>query len=51
MKKDILKLGMKIVKNTAIKLAERDANINMSVLRLSGRTSMCRQKAEKTVIL
>lgn len=25
MKKDILKLGMKIVKNTAIKLAERDA--------------------------
>ena len=26
MKKDILKLGMKIVKNTAIKLAERDAN-------------------------
>ena len=26
MKKDILKLGMKIVKNTAIKLAESDAN-------------------------
>lgn len=31
MKKDILKLGMKIVKNTAIKLAERDANTTRDV--------------------